>query len=202
MIRLLFRKSFAVYKLMIYKYYWFIASFKFWINDVKYKNLRQANGPILINAHKNSQIIIGCNFRFNSLGSSNPVGLNRVCQISTMNENAKIIIGENVGISGTVISAFEGVQIGNNVLCGGNVTIMDSDWHSINPLFRNDKRYIDSSKIIIEDNVWLGYNTIICKGVRIGENSVIGAGSIVTKDIPANKIATGVPCKVIRHNDY
>ena len=70
--------------------------------------------------------------------------------------------------------------------------ITDSDWHTDDPRTGPDKA------VIIEDNVWLGYGVKILKGVHIGKNSVIGAGSIVTKNIPANVIAAGNPCKVIK----
>lgn len=58
-----------------------------------------------------------------------------------------------------------------------------------------------AAPVHIEDNVWIGGNVIVCPGVTIGENSVIGAGSVVTHDIPANCVATGNPCKVVREID-
>ena len=70
--------------------------------------------------------------------------------------------------------------------------ITDSDWHSDDPRTGIDK------PIIIDNNVWLGYGVKVLKGVHIGENTLIGAGSIVTKDIPANVIAAGNPCKIIK----
>jgi len=80
---------------------------------------------------------------------------------------------------------------GNNVLCGANVTITDFDWHS--------SRYASESRpVIIHDNVWLGLNVTVLKGVEIGGNSIIGANSLVVTSIPANVIAAGNPCKVIK----
>lgn len=88
------------------------------------------------------------------------------------------------------------IHIGNNVLIGPNVTI-DAGTHPIHPeLRRKAAQY--NLPIVIEDNVWIGAGAIILPGVRIGENTVIGAGSVVTKDIPANVIALGSPCKVMR----
>ena len=78
---------------------------------------------------------------------------------------------------------------------GGNTLITDFDWHDVDPL----KRHMSeggSSPVIIEENVWLGTNAIVLKGVRIGKNSVIGAGSVVSSDIPSNVIAAGNPCVV------
>ena len=151
--------------------------------------------PILVRYHK-SKIIIGnhCSLRSNTF--SNLVGVNRKCAISTLREGAEIKIGDNSGFSGTVIAAAGKITIGNKVLCGANTTITDFDWHGIEP----DKRHLapEHLEVVIEDNVWLGLNSVVLKGVTIGENSVIGANSLVIKDIPANVIAAGNPCKVIK----
>lgn len=87
------------------------------------------------------------------------------------------------------------ITIGSHVLIGPNVTICTTG-HPIHPSHRRDGMY--SFPITIGDNVWIGGNVTILPGVTIGENSVIGAGSVVTKDIPANVVAFGSPCKVFR----
>lgn len=139
-----------------------------------------------------SKISIGSNCTFLSRRNSNLIGINRPCSISTQTESAVILIGINCGFSGTVIGAFKKIQIGNNVRCGSNTLITDSDWHT------DDFRSGENKEVIIADNVWLGEGVKVLKGVTIGENSVIGAGSVVVKSIPANVIAAGNPCKVIR----
>lgn len=87
------------------------------------------------------------------------------------------------------------ITIGKNVLIGPNVTFSTTG-HAIHPAHRGDGMY--SFPITIGDNVWIGGNVMVLPGVTIGENSVIGAGSVVTKDIPANVVAFGAPCKVYR----
>ena len=88
------------------------------------------------------------------------------------------------------------VHIGNNVMIAPNVTI-SATGHPVHPELRpNGDQF--SFPIKIEDRVWIGSNVVILPGITIGKNSVIGAGSIVTKDIPANVIAVGNPCKVLR----
>lgn len=139
-----------------------------------------------------SEIIIGRNLTLRSARTSNLIGINKPCIISTFDPNAKISIGDNCGLSGTVIGAFKSVVLGKNVRCGANTIITDSDWHP------DDPRTKPANPITIGDNVWLGINVTVLKGVTIGENSVIGAGSVVTNSIPANVIAAGNPCKVIR----
>lgn len=86
------------------------------------------------------------------------------------------------------------IIIGEKVMFGPAVTIATVG-HPINPNYRE---YMYTVPVKIEDNCWIGANVTICPGVTIGENSVIGAGSVVTKDIPANTVAAGNPCKVIR----
>lgn len=87
------------------------------------------------------------------------------------------------------------ITIGKNVLIGPNVTLCTTG-HPIHPKHRAGGMY--SFPVTVEDNVWLGANVVVLPGVTIGENSVIGAGSVVTKDIPANVVAFGSPCKVYR----
>lgn len=88
------------------------------------------------------------------------------------------------------------VYIGNNVLIGPNVVI-DTGTHPIRPDIRAKQAQYNVA-VTIEDNVWIGAGAIILPGVCIGKNTVIGAGSIVTKDIPANVVAIGSPCRVLR----
>ena len=144
-------------------------------------------------SYVSGSITIGNNAIFRSDALSNLIGINRPCIISVLSNNAKLVIGDNCGFSGTVIGCFSEVVIGNNVRCGANTLITDSDWHP------EDNRSSINRPIFIGNNVWLGVNVSVLKGVKIGENSVIGAGSIVTHDIPDNVIAGGVPCKVIRN---
>ncbi len=95
-----------------------------------------------------------------------------------------------------VVIAVGNVDIGNDCRIGWDVVIMDSDLH---PVDANDQP-TESARVVIEDDVWIGCRSIILKGVRIGKRSVIAAGSIVTKDIPPNSIAAGVPARVISSN--
>ena len=142
---------------------------------------------------RNSQIVIGKNAVLRSDKYSNLIGINHPCIFSTHNSGSSIIIGDNCGFSGTVISAFISIKIGSNVKCGANTVITDSDWHS------EDLRSTEPKPIEIKDNVWLGLNTIVLKGVIIGQNSIVGANSLVTSNIPPNVIAAGNPCKIIKN---
>ena len=141
---------------------------------------------------QDSTITIGNNCIFNSKKTSNLLGLFSPCIISTAKKGAKITIGDNCGFSGTRIMAGANITLGNNVRCGANTCIASTDAHS------DDYRAGKDRPVVLEDNVWLGLNVVVLKGVTIGKNSLIGANSVVTKDIPANVIAVGNPCKVIK----
>src|SRR6476646_2646676 len=88
------------------------------------------------------------------------------------------------------------IRIGNNVFLGPNVQVYAAH-HPVIAAERIKGPEL-ASPIVIKDNVWIGGGSIICAGVNIGENTTIGAGSVVVKDIPANVVAVGNPCKVIR----
>lgn len=89
------------------------------------------------------------------------------------------------------------VHIGENVLIAPNVSLLTAT-HPIDPELRVAGWEL-AKAIHIEDNVWIGAHTVVNPGVRIGKNSVIGSGSVVTKDIPSNVVAVGNPCRVLRN---
>lgn len=148
--------------------------------------------------HKKSIIKIGRNFiaqadiRWNSYGIIQPNVLN------VRAPGAQIIIGDNVGISGSIISASQSIVIGNNVLIGSGCIICDSDAHPIHPKDRNDNEKTKSNPIKIEDDVFIGARCLILKGITIGRGSVIGAGSVVTHDVMPMSIYAGNPAKFIK----
>lgn len=107
-----------------------------------------------------------------------------------------------MGISGTTIVCQKNILIGNYVKIGGNVCIYDTDFHSLNPILRQnskkDQGNTAKQDVVIEDNVFIGAHSTILKGVTIGANSIIGASSLVSKDIPKNEIWAGNPAKFIK----
>ena len=98
---------------------------------------------------------------------------------------------------GCVILDCNTVRIGENVLCAPYVQIYTA-YHPIDPTIRLTGKEL-ASPIEIGNNVWIGGNAIICPGVTIGDNTTIGAGSVVVKNIPANVVAAGNPCRIIRN---
>lgn len=95
----------------------------------------------------------------------------------------------------------DSLTIGDNVKIGGNVLITDTDAHPMDYVARRTTgEGTKSAPIVIEDDAWVGAHCVILKGVTIGARSVIGAGSIVTRSIPADCVAAGNPCRVIRNS--
>lgn len=160
---------------------------------------------VVVERGRGSVINIGNNFTFYSgSGYLNPLSRNIQGTIRA-NDNAAIKIGNNVGISSSSIWAHKSITIGNNVTIGANCTIVDSDCHSLDHRHRGkpvDLEYKIDLPIVIEDDVLIGAQSIILKGVTIGERSVIGAGSVVTKNIPPDVIAAGNPCRVIKRLEF
>jgi acetyltransferase-like isoleucine patch superfamily enzyme len=150
------------------------------------------NGLPRFRRHPGSWIEIGSGCKFNSSHISNPIGVNRPCIVSTLKEGARIQIGANCGFSGTVIGCASKIILGDNVWCGANTLINDTDWHT------DDPRTGPDAPVIIENGVWLGVNVTVLKGVTIGANTLVAAGSVVTRSLPADVVAGGVPAKVLK----
>ena len=119
--------------------------------------------------------------------------------LNPRNAGSKISIGKNCQICNrfTAISEGEGIEIGDNVLVGSSVTVLDSDFHEIDPSRRIDGNP-KTGKVVIGDNVWIGDRVMILKGTTIGKNSVVAAGAVVSGEFPANVVIGGVPARVIR----
>lgn len=110
---------------------------------------------------------------------------------------SQITLGDNFYANFNLVVVDNGkVIIGNNVMIAPNVTISTTG-HPVDPTVRITGQQF-SQTVTLEDNVWIGSGAVINPGVTIGRNSVIGAGSVVTKDIPADVVAAGVPCRVLR----
>lgn len=110
-------------------------------------------------------------------------------------KGAQVLIGDHTFINyGTSITAYEKVSIGHNCLLGHYLSIVDRNEYGA----EQGEAPPNAAPVFIEDHVWIGAHVIILPGVRIGRNSAIGAGSVVTRDIPANSLAVGNPARVLR----
>lgn len=154
------------------------------------------NGKIFIHGKKKG-ILIGKNVTINSSENSNPTSGFNHTHLS-VGPKGKLIIGNNVGISQACISSYEEVIIEDNVFIGSGVKIWDTDFHPISFRERVNNFSCKTKSIHICNGAFIGACSIILKGVTIGERSVIGAGSVVTKDIPNDEIWGGNPARFIK----
>ena len=169
----------------------------FLTTKILYKNARLIRKPFSIKGK--SYVHFGKNFTSG-----------RYCRIDAMQRSKSkenlIIIGDNCQINDLVhIAAIESISIGNNVLIASRVFITDhnhgkySGDEQSHPNTPPEQRKLESNPIRIEDNVWIGEGVCILPGVNIGSGSIIGSNSVVTKNIPRNSIAIGIPAKIIKN---
>ena len=170
------------------------------LNHILYgKGLRLKGLPFIFNC-RGGQITIGNDCTVKSSFLSNLVGLYSRKIIVTRVPGAVIRIGDRVGISGATIYARKGITIGDDTNIGGNVKILDNDFHPIDPEARrlDVKEQIGTEPVIIGKNCFIGCNALILKGVVLGDNCVVGAGSVVTGQFEDNCVIAGNPARVIR----
>ncbi len=119
--------------------------------------------------------------------------------IESRSYESEIVFGDNIIANNNlcIVCDRTKITVGSRTLIGVNVTITDSDFHGIHPENRNNGKYI-CKPVIIEENVFIGNNCTILKGVTIGENSIVANGSIVIKDVQSNTIVGGNPAKLIK----
>jgi acetyltransferase-like isoleucine patch superfamily enzyme len=186
----------------VQRLFWrFFVALTFRARGIKCGPYLTVYGLPIVSLSPGSSIVLGENLVFCSHSRFTALGVARPVIIRTLRKSARIIVGNNVGLSGTVICAALSVEIGDDCLIGADVTIFDTDFHSLAPVGRrhnNDPSQIISAPIRIGVNVFIGAGSIICKGVAIGDHAVIGAGSVVTSDIPPRAVAAGNPAKLIR----
>jgi acetyltransferase-like isoleucine patch superfamily enzyme len=167
---------------------------------VKYVGGMHIRGKIFV--QNKGSIVIGKGFEANSGPDLNPIGGDTVLRLISFTKESQIIIGNHVGMSNCTILAWEKIEIGDYVMIGGGVRIWDTNFHSLDPAIRTNGVFdndVKTAPIKIDNYAFIGAGSIILKGVHIGENSIVAAGSVVVKSIPANVVAGGNPCKVIRN---
>ena len=155
-------------------------------------------GMPIIQRHRASEIILGDRLSLRSWPRSNPLAPNHPVVLATRRPGAAIQIGDNCGFSGTTLVAADRIEIGNRVQIGSNASVVDTDFHPLRPDER--QRNFNAGKavpIVIEDDVFVGMDSLILKGVTVGEGSVVGAGAVVSRDVPAGTVVAGNPAQVV-----
>ena len=161
-------------------------------------NLRLIGEPIF-DVAPDARVKIGSNVTMISRPEGNLSGLSKGCSVG-VEPGAKLTIGDGCGFSGVSIYCALEISIGSHLTCGANVCIWDTDFHPLDAAARraNDRRAIARKPVVIGDDVFLGANVLVLKGARIGDRAVIGAGSVVTGEVPADEIWAGHPARFVR----
>jgi acetyltransferase-like isoleucine patch superfamily enzyme len=168
-----------------------LTYFKLKFKGVQFKKGVLGNSFYINNKGK---IILGQNVYLHSF----PDGSMHRTALSTYFNNSVIVIGDNCRLNGTIIHCNERIEIGKNCMFGPGTVIVDNDSHRIVTDFIERRKKPESKPILINDNVWIGMNCTVLKGVTIGENSIVAAGSLVTKDVFENSLVGGHPAELIR----
>lgn len=171
----------------------------FAMNGIRWGRGWRIYGVPVIQKHRVSRMIFGAGFQLRSSLRSNPMAPNHPVVLATCQKGASLVIGANFRMTGGNLCAARKIVIGDNVVIGANTTIVDTDFHPTDRI----QRWVKPSEgriaeVVIEDNVFIGMNCLVLKGVRIGEGSVIGAGSVVARDVPPGVIVAGNPPVIVQ----
>jgi len=155
-------------------------------------------GRPIISRAPGSTIRIGSGVAITSATRGNPLGCFQPSVLRTLAPDAELILDSNVGISGTVLCSGRSIRIGSGTIIGSGAMIIDNDFHA----WQNGAGWINEYRenaqpIDIGRNVFIGARAIVLKGIKIGDRAVIGAGSVVTRDVPEGAVAAGNPARII-----
>jgi acetyltransferase-like isoleucine patch superfamily enzyme len=144
----------------------------------------------------NGRIEIGNNLTINNTLRENPGGVVHKTVLYA-GRGSVLRIGNDVGISGAILHAQDPITIGDRCLLGANCSIFTSDFHGLHPADRRVPSAAHKAPVVLEEDVWIGANATILKGVTVGKGSIVGASSVVTRNVPAGTIVMGNPARVI-----
>jgi len=177
----------------------YILWYLFDLKAVIGQNCLISKGSYISNTGNKENIVLGDHVVCKGMLSSEYKG--------KINIGSYVFIGDN-----TILSAYDEITIGDNVLISHSVNIFDNDSHSMDDSARAShfksildgtryqvaKNSINSAKIVIEDNVWIGFNSVILKGIKIGRGAIIACGSVVTKDVEPWTVVAGNPARIVK----
>jgi hypothetical protein len=155
-------------------------------------------GLPVIQKHRGSVMSFGPGLQLRSSVRSNPLGPNHPVMLGTLCAGACLEVGAHFAMTGGALCAAQRIVIGNHVSVGANTTIVDTDFHPLGVQARRLDKVGRSAPVMIEDDAFIGMNSLVLKGVTVGRGSVIGAGSVVTRDVPPGVIVAGNPAEVVR----
>ena len=172
------------------------------IKGVEFLGRSEFLGRPMISRAGNSRIVLGDGVRIGSAVRSNPLGCPQPSALRTLAPGAQLILGPDVGISGVALCAGAAIEIGEGSILGSAAMVFDNDFHSPAGQWSWRPDYSTGARPIkIGRGVFVGARAIILKGVTIGDRAMIGAGAVVTKDVPPFYCAVGNPARIFPRND-
>ena len=174
-----------------------------WRWELRLIGVRWSSSPTLcgrpfVSRSAGSTILFGRTVFLDSSRHNNPLGGEKPCVLRTMTSTARIILGDRVGLSSSTIVSGSSIEIGEDTILGAGSMVLDNDFHALGPEFSWLTEYSKNSKPVkIGRGCFLGARSMILKGVTLGDRVIIGAGSVVTKDVPAFSIAAGNPARIV-----
>jgi bifunctional N-acetylglucosamine-1-phosphate-uridyltransferase/glucosamine-1-phosphate-acetyltransferase GlmU-like protein len=156
-------------------------------------------GSPIVRRWRGSAISVGAGSELRSSRRSNVLGVSHPVVLATMTKDARIEVGERCGLSGTTLCAAESIAIGADCLFGADTLVTDNDHHALVADLRLSKSMagVGVEPIKIGSRVFIGARAIILKGTSIGDDAIVGAGSVVAGDVPAKAIVIGNPARVV-----
>ena len=156
-------------------------------------------GRPILQKHRGSRIALGDGLTLRSWPRSNPLAPTAPVVLSTRRADAVLEVGDDCGFTGTTLVAADRITIGDRVLVGGNASIVDFDFHPLTPEARAENINAGAAApIVIGDDVFVGMEALVLKGVTIGDGAVVGAGAVVTQDVPPRTVVAGNPAQAVR----
>lgn len=194
-----------------------INNLRIWLRNYRMKKYAQCytiDSSTKLTSQCFVNVLYPMNRKFLEVGKGNILG----CEFRFESKGGFIRVGDDCYIGPSLLISRSGIEIGDHVTIAWGCTIYDHDSHSldyrerrkdiereinninrgIDFIYDKDWSTVNSKPIIIEDDVWIGMNSIILKGVTIGRGAVVGAGSVVTKDVPAWTVVAGNPAVVVK----
>lgn len=166
------------------------------LKGVEFKGKVRFQGRPIISVAKGGRLLIGDGVSIASSVRANPLGLAQPSVLRAMASGATLVLATGVALSGTVICSGASIEIGEGTILGAGAMVLDNDFHEPGQGWSWETENAKNAKPIkIGRGVFVGARAIILKGVTIGDRAIIGAGAVVTKDVPANHLAAGNPAR-------
>lgn len=175
-----------------------------WRCELRLVGVTSASPPILcgrpiVSRFEGSTIEFGRTVCLDSSRRNNPLGGEKPCVLRTMNKQARILLGDRVGLSSATIVSGNSIQIGSDTLLGAGCMILDNDFHVPSGSFAWKTEYSSNSRpVSIGRGCFIGARAIILKGVTLGDRVVVGAGAVVTRSFPSGSVIGGNPAGLLQ----